>query len=214
MEEFNSSSQSQPSRAWCCSHWHISAYLSKRSSFCPLPLGSETAVRLPWQSGREYMWSFAYNGKEMNISFQKRKKEESVKMGYFGMSSQPARLWLQLWCWCPGQTLQRAGGGGALEPRPHCAADMLCDFERVTDPPGLVSPPLAWQAGSPSIVCCKDECLARACPRVRGLERQRVHICLSVSSPTTKDFELLWERGCVNAAQLQRSSLPPRCWSG
>lgn len=45
----------------------------------------------------------------------------------------------------------------------------------------------------PSVGCCKDECLARACPRVMGLERQREYlsVCLLPPLPPTKDFELL-----------------------
>lgn len=142
------------------------------------------------------------------IFHSKRKKKESVKMGYFETASQPTCLWLQRWCWWSRPSSAEDGGGGPLDPRPNRAADTLCDLEWVTAPPDWVFLPLARWAMPPSAVCRKDECLACACPRVRGLERQRVYICLSVFSPSTKDFELLWERGCVNAAQSEQTLLP------
>lgn len=145
---------------------------------------------------------------ERNEYFIPKEKKESVKMGHFETSSKPTHLWIPHWCWWSRPPSAEDGEGGALNLRPNRVAYMLCDFEWVTSPPDWVFPPLAQWAMPPLAVCRKDECLARACPRVRGLERQRVFICLSVSSPSTKDFELLWERGCVNAAQSQRSSLP------
>ena len=71
-----------------------------------------------------------YNGKEMNISFQKeKKKEESVKMGYFGYLLSPLASAFNSDVGGPGQALWRMGGGGALDPRPSGATDMLCDLE-------------------------------------------------------------------------------------
>lgn len=142
---------------------------------------------------------------EYFIPKEKKKKKSQLKWAILGIFSTHSPLASNSVVDSPGQALQRTEEGRILAPRPSCATNMLCDLEWVTDPPGLVSPPLAWGVMPHSVVCWKDECLARACPRVRGLEHQRVHICLSVSSPTTKDFELLWERGCVHAAQWQWS---------
>lgn len=191
-----------------------SAYPGKQSSFHPLSLGSETAVRLPWQSGREYIWSFAYNGKEMNISLQKEKKNQ-LQWTVWGCLLSPLASSFNSDAGGPSRPLQRMQGGGALEARlmPCCANAMLCDFEWVTDPvwfplPWPHEPRLPQQSVLrmnvwPLLVLAWEVWNAREC----------ISVCLSPPQ-TTKDFELLWERGCVNAAQLQQSSLPPRCWPG
>lgn len=135
------------------------------------------------------MRSFADREKEMNISLPKAKEKRQLTWAVL----ETTWVWLQLRCWWSRPNPAKAEGRGA-----HCADDTLCD-----PPPWSDFPSWAPRATPPSVVRPEDECLARACPRVRGLEGQRVLICLSVSSPSTKDFELLWERGCVNAAQLQ-----------
>lgn len=95
-----------------------STYPSKPSSFRPLPVGSETAVRLPWQSEREPMWSFATMGKKW-IFHSRRKKRKKRKiplkwaiLGVFSAHSSLAsilRLVAQAKCY--------RGWGGRGSPR-------------------------------------------------------------------------------------------------
>lgn len=55
-----------------------------------------------------------YNGKEVNISFQKgeKKKEDSIKMGYFGCLLSPLVSGFNSETSGPGQMLQRMGRAG------------------------------------------------------------------------------------------------------
>lgn len=52
----------------------------------------------------------------------------------------------------------------------------------------------------PSVGCCKDECLARACPRVIGLERQSgLSVCLSPPPPPPQKTLSSLEKEAVQA---------------
>lgn len=100
-----------------------SAYPSKPSSFRPLlsdyhgnQEGNLCEALLQWERN-EY---FIPEGK---------KKEESVNMGYFGYLLSPLASACSSDVGGPGQALWRMGGGGALDPRPSGAPDVLCDLE-------------------------------------------------------------------------------------
>lgn len=81
----------------------------------------------------------------------------------------------------PGQVPEDEEGGAALDPRPSCAAGCCVTWSESLTLLVWFPLPRAWWAAPPSSNLLWDECLARACPRVRGLGA-RVHICLSVSS--------------------------------
>ena len=71
-----------------------------------------------------------YKGKEMNISFQKKKKKKSqLKWAILGIFSTHSPLVSNSVVDSPGQALQRTEEGRILAPRPSCATNMLCDLE-------------------------------------------------------------------------------------
>lgn len=87
------------------------------------------------------MWSFAYNGKGMNISFQKVKKKCPFKWAMLGGLLCPLTSGFNSDAGDPGQALQRTGAEAAVAPRPYRAAGVPCDSELLALPVWF---PLPW----------------------------------------------------------------------
>ena len=121
-----------------------STYPSKPSSFRPLPLGSETAVRLPWQSEREPMWSFATMGKKwiFHSTRGKKKRKIPLKWAILGVFSAPSSLASILRLVAQAKCYQGWGGPGSPGSKAQLCSRLWSESLTVlvwSPSPGLMS---------------------------------------------------------------------------
>lgn len=135
MEQFNSSSRSQPFQERFCSL--TSAYPSKPSPCRPLPGVLRQLSACHDNHKRKRCDALpAMRKVKKNLSFQKRK-------GGWRGGRESAQSPLASSAGGPDDILQRMGGDAESRPQVPIVPQTRCDCEQVTAHPSLVSPPVA-----------------------------------------------------------------------